>query len=148
MERPWIHRTLVSAAKFAIFSATTTTIIVMVTPPFLGFTASGIAAGSLAAAIQSVFYGAAVPAGSLFSIMQSIGAIGVFLPAIAAGLSAGTLCAVTRIVVGAIARVYQFLDGRMRERLLELLRALVAMGALTALDLQRIVGQGRQGIAG
>jgi uncharacterized protein involved in cysteine biosynthesis len=41
-----------------------------------GFSAAGVVAGSLAAMIQSVCYGAAIPARSLFAICQSIGAAG------------------------------------------------------------------------
>ncbi|CAE6542449.1 unnamed protein product [Rhizoctonia solani] len=65
-----------------------TTVAVFATPPLLGFTASGVAAGSLAAAIQSAVYGAAVPAGSLFAIMQSVGATATIVPALIAGVSA------------------------------------------------------------
>ncbi|CAE6407340.1 unnamed protein product [Rhizoctonia solani] len=65
-----------------------TSIAVLATPPLLGFTASGVAAGSLAAAIQSAVYGAAVPAGSLFAIMQSVGATATIVPALIAGASA------------------------------------------------------------
>ncbi|KAF7310333.1 hypothetical protein MIND_00407400 [Mycena indigotica] len=42
----------------------------------IGFGAGGVVAGSLAAAIQSVFYGGAVTSGSAFAIAQSIGAGG------------------------------------------------------------------------
>ncbi|CAE6467670.1 hypothetical protein ACGC1H_004078 [Rhizoctonia solani] len=65
-----------------------TGIAVFATPPLLGFTASGVAAGSLAAAIQSAVYGAAVPAGGLFAIMQSVGATATIVPALIAGASA------------------------------------------------------------
>ncbi|CAE6475062.1 unnamed protein product [Rhizoctonia solani] len=63
---------------------------VFAAPPLLGFTASGVAAGSgsVAAAIQSAVYGAAVPAGSLFAIMQSVGATATIVPALVAGVSA------------------------------------------------------------
>lgn len=44
----------------------------------IGFTAGGVAAGSLAAALQSIFYGGATT--GLFSILQSVGATAV-LPA-------------------------------------------------------------------
>ena len=43
--------------------------------PLLGFTSSGIAAGSWAAWMMSL-YGGSVPAGSLFAILQSAGASG------------------------------------------------------------------------
>ncbi|CAE7210720.1 unnamed protein product [Rhizoctonia solani] len=65
-----------------------TSLAVFAAPPLLGFTASGVAAGSLAAAIQSAVYGAAVPAGSLFAIMQSVGATATIVPALIAGVSA------------------------------------------------------------
>ncbi|EUC54115.1 interferon-induced 6-16 family protein [Rhizoctonia solani AG-3 Rhs1AP] len=65
-----------------------TGIAVFATPPLLGFTATGVAAGSLAAAIQSAVYGAAVPAGGLFAIMQSVGATATIVPALIAGASA------------------------------------------------------------
>ncbi|KAH7333635.1 hypothetical protein B0J17DRAFT_676228 [Rhizoctonia solani] len=65
-----------------------TSIAVFATPPLLGFTASGVAAGSLAAAIQSAVYGAAVPAGGLFAFMQSVGATATIVPALIAGASA------------------------------------------------------------
>ena len=42
----------------------------------LGFGSLGVVAGSCAASIQSVCYGGYVPAGSLFSICQSLGARG------------------------------------------------------------------------
>ena len=38
-----------------------------------GFTAGGVAAGSIAAAIQSAFYGGSVGAGSAFALLQSAG---------------------------------------------------------------------------
>lgn len=41
----------------------------------VGFTAAGVAAGSLATVIQSIFYGARVASGSLFAILQSAGAV-------------------------------------------------------------------------
>ncbi|CAE6394736.1 unnamed protein product [Rhizoctonia solani] len=72
-----------------------TGVAVFAVPPLLGFTASGVAAvakfwlaRSVAAAIQSAVYGAAVPAGSLFSIMQSVGATATIVPALVAGASA------------------------------------------------------------
>lgn len=42
----------------------------------------------MAAAIQSVVYGAAVPAGSAFAILQSIGATGTLVPAVVAAVGA------------------------------------------------------------
>ncbi|CAE6534767.1 unnamed protein product [Rhizoctonia solani] len=65
-----------------------TGIAVFATPPLLGFTASGVAAGSLAATIQSVVYGAAIPAGGWFATMQSVGATATIIPALIAGAGA------------------------------------------------------------
>ncbi|KAJ1300675.1 hypothetical protein OPQ81_002323 [Rhizoctonia solani] len=65
-----------------------TGVAVFATPPLLGFTAGGVAAGSIAAAIQSTVFGAAVPAGSWFAAMQSIGATATVIPALIAGASA------------------------------------------------------------
>ena len=49
--------------------------------PFLihcaGFTVGGVAAGSLAAGIQSIFYGGTVLSTSLFALLQSVGATGI-----------------------------------------------------------------------
>ena len=42
-----------------------------------GFTTSGVAAGSAAAAIQSTFYGGYVASGSTFALLQSAGAAGI-----------------------------------------------------------------------
>ncbi|CAE6462610.1 unnamed protein product [Rhizoctonia solani] len=58
---------------------------VFVTPLLMGFGFGGVVAGSIAAGIQSVVYGAAVPAGSWFAIMQSIGATATLVPALLAG---------------------------------------------------------------
>lgn len=41
----------------------------------VGFSTGGVAGASLAAAVQSIFYGAAVPAGSLFAWCQSAGVL-------------------------------------------------------------------------
>ncbi|KAH7337603.1 hypothetical protein B0J17DRAFT_432122 [Rhizoctonia solani] len=139
MDWVWFRRTITSAAKYAAVGTLVVTGGIMIATPLLGFTASGVAAGSIAAAIQSAVYGAAVPAGSLFAIMQSIGATGVLLPAIMAGLSAGTLCGVTRIIIDAAARAYQAAGHRIRRELAQLLRHLMIMGALTAPELQRIL---------
>ncbi|QRV85388.1 interferon-induced 6-16 family protein [Ceratobasidium sp. AG-Ba] len=57
-------------------------------PPLLGFTTAGVAAGSIAAGIQSAFYGGAVSAGSAFAVMQSIGATATIIPALFAGVGA------------------------------------------------------------
>ncbi|KAI0077967.1 hypothetical protein K474DRAFT_1771352 [Panus rudis PR-1116 ss-1] len=53
----------------------------------IGFGSAGVIGGSLAAWIQSIFYGAFVPAGSIFAILQSISmtaSIGGFLTTVAA----------------------------------------------------------------
>ncbi|KAG8754403.1 hypothetical protein FRC12_011197, partial [Ceratobasidium sp. 428] len=71
-------------------------IAVFAVPPILGFTTAGVAAGSVAAAIQSAVYGAAVPAGSLFATMQSVGATATVVPAlVAATATAGGVAAVS-----------------------------------------------------
>ncbi|XP_044163313.1 interferon alpha-inducible protein 27-like protein 2B [Acropora millepora] len=44
-----------------------------------GFTAGGVAAGSIAAGAQSALYGGAVASGSVFAVLQSAGAAGVGL---------------------------------------------------------------------
>ena len=44
--------------------------------PAVGFCATGVKAGSIAAGVQAAFYGAVVPAGSTFATMQSLGATG------------------------------------------------------------------------
>ncbi|KAG9087589.1 hypothetical protein FS749_002827 [Ceratobasidium sp. UAMH 11750] len=58
---------------------------VFVTPPLLGFTTAGVAAGSIAAGLQSAIYGGAVSAGSWFAVMQSVGATATIVPALVAG---------------------------------------------------------------
>ncbi|KAG8731600.1 hypothetical protein FRC11_003386, partial [Ceratobasidium sp. 423] len=121
---------------------------VLIATPLLGFTASGVAAGSIAAAIQSAVYGAAVPAGSLFAIMQSIGATGVLLPAITVGLGAGASCGISRIIVEAVFRAYQAASARIRKELAQALMRLVVMGALTAPELRRILGNPGAAIGG
>ncbi len=42
----------------------------------IGFTATGVAARSIAAVIQSVVYGGAVASTSIFAVLQSVGAAG------------------------------------------------------------------------
>ena len=64
--------------------------------PLIGFTSAGIAAGSIAAAIQ----GPAILAGSSFAIAQSIGATGAVACALA-GAQAGAVIGVTGVAVGA-----------------------------------------------
>ena len=49
-----------------------------------GFTAGGIAAGSFAASVQSVFYGSSVATGSVFAALQSAGVAGIGTTASAA----------------------------------------------------------------
>ena len=57
----------------------------------VGFTAGGVAAGSVAASIQSVFYGGYVASGSAFALAQSAGAAGIGVAGNAAigGITAG-----------------------------------------------------------
>ncbi|KAG7092613.1 hypothetical protein E1B28_008956 [Marasmius oreades] len=57
----------------------------------VGFTSSGVAAGSLAAGIQSVIYGGAT--GGVFSALQSIGATAVMAPPVAIALGVGAITA-------------------------------------------------------
>ncbi|KAG8731599.1 hypothetical protein FRC11_003385 [Ceratobasidium sp. 423] len=148
MEEDRFRASLVSAAKYAAVGAVVVTGGVLIATPLLGFTASGVAAGSIAAAIQSALYGAAVPAGSLFAIMQSIGATGVLLPAITAGLGAGACCGASRIIIEALARAYQAASARIREELRLALMRLMVVGALTAPDLRRILGNPGAAIGG
>jgi len=42
-----------------------------------GFTAGGVAAGSIAASVQSAVYGGSVASGSVFALLQSAGAAGI-----------------------------------------------------------------------
>ena len=53
----------------------------MVAAPFAlgaaGFTTAGVAAGSAAAAVQSIVYGATVGSGTVFAVLQSAGAAGI-----------------------------------------------------------------------
>ncbi|KAF9067566.1 hypothetical protein BDP27DRAFT_1364771 [Rhodocollybia butyracea] len=53
----------------------------------VGFTSSGVLAGSVAAGVQSIVYGGST--GGLFSVMQCIGATGVVASAPVLGLAAG-----------------------------------------------------------
>ncbi|CAE6511380.1 unnamed protein product [Rhizoctonia solani] len=144
-ENDW-SRALATAAKWAAIGGLVVTVGVAATP-LLGFGAGGVAAGSLAAAIQSAFYGAAVPAGSLFAILQSIGATGVIGPALIAGLGGGAVCGLSRIAVDVLARAYQAASGHMRQMLADIYKGLMIMGALTALDWGRIAA-GRTGAIG
>ncbi|CAE6528787.1 unnamed protein product [Rhizoctonia solani] len=139
---------LISAAKYAAAGALVVTGGVLIVTPLLGFAAPGVAAGSIAAAIQSAVYGAAVPTGSLFAIMQSIGATGVFLPAITAGLGAGACCGAARIIIEAAVRAFKAASARIREELRRALMRLVVVGALTAPELRRILGNPGAAIGG
>ncbi|CAE7057884.1 unnamed protein product [Rhizoctonia solani] len=139
MDWPAFRRTLIQAGICAAVGGSVVAAAVLVTP-LLGFTASGVAAGSLAAAIQSAFYGAAIPAGSLFAILQSIGATGVLVPAITAGLGAAGIAGLSRIAIDVLARAYQAAAADLRKILGDIYRGLMIMGALSALDMRRIVG--------
>ena len=59
-------------------------------PMAMGFTASGIAGGSLAAFLQSALGG--IKAGSLFSVVQSYGAAGFFGKKTGLGTTASAAC--------------------------------------------------------
>ena len=54
----------------------------------VGFTSTGVAAGSIAAGVQSTLYGGSVAAGSVFALCQSAGATGVIGSAATAGIAA------------------------------------------------------------
>ncbi|KAK2826235.1 hypothetical protein Q5P01_020449 [Channa striata] len=85
---------------------------VVLTPAILaqlGFTATGVAAGSIAAKLMSwiaIFYGGGVPAGSVFAFFQSLGAGGLswlgsgFLASFGAGFGwvLSTICNQTIII--------------------------------------------------
>jgi len=78
----------------------------------IGFTAGGVAAGSLAAAIQSAVYGGAVGAGSLFALCQSIamGGTAVVTVGTAIGMvvtAAGSTALVKAIQSGAVQRAME-----------------------------------------
>ncbi|XP_029189642.2 interferon alpha-inducible protein 27-like protein 2A [Acropora millepora] len=60
-----------------ILAATAAVAAPYVVLPALGFTGSGVAAGSFAAAAQSTLFGGAVTSGSLFAGLQSAGAAGI-----------------------------------------------------------------------
>ena len=57
-----------------------------------GFTAGGVAAGSVAACVQSAIYGGAVGSGTVFAALQSAGA---------AGIGMGAKLAISTTVAGA-----------------------------------------------
>ena len=65
--------------------------------PLIGFTAAGVAAGSIAAAIQVP----AVAAGSAFAIAQSAGALGVGACALV-GAQAGAVIGTPLVATGAV----------------------------------------------
>jgi hypothetical protein len=76
---------LTSPVPIVIASAAATPVALMGAVGALGFTASGIAAGSWGAGLMAS-YGGAVASGSLCSVLQSIGAAG--LPAVVSAMSA------------------------------------------------------------
>jgi hypothetical protein len=51
-------------------------VIVVILIGFLGYGGAGIVAGSLASIVQSICYRGYIAAGGLFSILQSVGALG------------------------------------------------------------------------
>ncbi|CAA7266431.1 unnamed protein product [Cyclocybe aegerita] len=75
----------------------------------LGFTAAGVAGGSIAAGLQSVFYGGATT--GLFSLCQSIGATA------AAPTLASVLSAIRTVVAGATILVSESKDDKMALRI-------------------------------
>ena len=94
----YIYITALTWTKIAV-AGVAGTVAVVAAPAFLtaaGFTSAGVAAGSIAAAAQSTFYGGYVASGSAFAIAQSAGAVGIGAKAAAAiGAAVGgvTLCA-------------------------------------------------------
>ena len=66
--------------------------------PLAGFTAGGVAVGSLAAVVQSIFYGGATC--GVFSILQSVGATLAWVPAAAGGTAVATAGAVGNRIEG------------------------------------------------
>ena len=72
--------------------------------PALGFTSAGVAAGSIAAAIQ----GPAVVAGSAFAVAQSAGALGAVACALVGAKVGAVVAAVVAGVAGAGLGFYAF----------------------------------------
>ena len=100
----------------------------------VGFTVVGPAAGSIAAWVQAVVYGGAIPAGGLFAILQSIGmggsvgAAGLFfggisLTALTGGIFAATYPLLSPILPANVYREWLFdtLTGATHTSLRELL---------------------------
>ncbi|KAF9067571.1 hypothetical protein BDP27DRAFT_1448995 [Rhodocollybia butyracea] len=79
-------------------------VVVLAALNTVGFTSSGVLAGSAAASVQSLIYGGST--GGLFSVMQSIGATGVVASVPVLGLAAG--------VVGLAAAGAYFIRNRSR----------------------------------
>lgn len=77
------------------------TAVITTSLSFVGFTMSGIAAGSIAAWVQSILYAGAIPAGGFFALMQSIGMTGAL--GTAGLVSGGTALAGTLVFVSKIA---------------------------------------------
>ncbi|KAI8921086.1 hypothetical protein DFJ77DRAFT_448476 [Powellomyces hirtus] len=73
---PTFDQVMSSPAFHFILGGLVALIIVLAMVACLGFGGGGVVAGSVAAGVQSVCYGGAVAAGSLFSLCQSIGAAG------------------------------------------------------------------------
>ncbi|KAI5928111.1 hypothetical protein F4810DRAFT_706004 [Camillea tinctor] len=86
----WQPRILATAggAWVATFTASISAALIS------GFGSGGVVLGSIAAGVQSILYGAVVPAGSLFSTLTSMGALGTLVPAAATfGAVAGSVVA-------------------------------------------------------
>jgi len=82
----------VGLAAIAVGAAVTPIALVGVLG-LIGFGAAGPVAGSLAAAIQSAFYGGAVTGGSLFAVLQSIAMGGAALTAVEAAAAGAGIAA-------------------------------------------------------
>ena len=70
-------RRVLPYAGVAVATGTAAVVAAPVVLSAVGFTATGVTVGSVAAFIQSVFYGGYVGSGSLFALTQSAGAAGI-----------------------------------------------------------------------
>ena len=81
---------LISSGKKPPSNTSTAPVVAGAALGAAGFTSAGVAAGSIAAGVQSAVYGGSVAAGSLFALCQSAGAIGVIGSAATAAIGGGT----------------------------------------------------------